>query len=449
MEVAYPKAEEDLIDFLNRCNISNTNAMLCPRCSAMFDKEAAKYVEGFLPHTKRERGWFENRPKFGFNKRGVPYKMKSSKQNSGREHKNTFNPPSKIPTDTWVFSRGKKTGYSTPPTKWVKRVATTPHQKEASNSKRYAYNNNYKGKHHMTKTQWRKYQRQKKANTLKDVTNVDKGERKKETVFEMVKRPATKRIFPPLPTLKKDFPEEDEELTSNFSESDTSFDLVCVVSVLQIEYDVPSEVNEVDSDFTDEMAIHRPLCYYVMNNGSVEDQHAVFERPDVSMRLHLKPLFIQAKINGVGVNKVLVDGGATVNLLPQSFLRKIGLFDSNLKPHNVILTNYEGTTGNSLGVVEVDLIVGSISRTTMFMVVPSKANFNVLLGREWTHGVGVVPCTLHQRIAIWRKDGLVENIEADQSYFLAEVNNITKKNFDKQLAYIPPVMSLGPKYTIL
>jgi hypothetical protein len=84
----------------------------------------------------------------------------------------------------------------------------------------------------------------------------------------------------------------------------------------------------------------------------------------------------------VGVNRVLVNGGATLNLLPQSFLRKIGLVDSNLKPHNVILTNYEGTTGNSLGVVEVDLIVGSVNRTTMFMVVPSKANFNVVLGRE-------------------------------------------------------------------
>ncbi|KEH17559.1 hypothetical protein MTR_0008s0310 [Medicago truncatula] len=184
------------------------------------------------------------------------------------------------------------------------------------------------------------------------------------------------------------------------------------------------------------MAIHKPLCYYVMNNGGVEDQHAVFERPDVSMRLHLKPLFIQAKINGIGVNKVL------------SFLKKIRLFDSDLKPHNVILTNYEGTMGNSLGAVELDLVVGSVSRTTMFMVVPSKENFNVLLVREWIHGVGAVPCTVHQRIAIWKDDGLVENIEADQSYFLVEVNNITKKNFDKQLAHIPPVMSLGPKYTI-
>jgi hypothetical protein len=171
------------------------------------------------------------------------------------------------------------------------------------------------------------------------------------------------------------------------------------------------------------------LCYYVMNNGCVENQHAVFEKPDFPMMHHLKPLFIQAKTNGVGVNKVLVDGGASVNLLPQAFLSKIGLVDSDLKPHNVVLTNYEGTTGKSLGAVEVELIVGSVSRTTMFMVVPSKANFNVLLGREWMHGVG--PSTLHQRLAVWKDNGLVENIEGDQSYFFAEVNNITKKNFDK------------------
>jgi hypothetical protein len=60
----------------------------------------------------------------------------------------------------------------------VKRVATTSHQQETSNSSKYAYNNNYKGNNPMTKTQWRRYQRQKKASALKDVTNVEKKEMK-------------------------------------------------------------------------------------------------------------------------------------------------------------------------------------------------------------------------------------------------------------------------------
>ena len=162
----------------------------------------------------------------------------------------------------------------------------------------------------------------------------------------MVKKLATERIFPPLSTIKKDLPREDEEMTSNFSDSEPNLDIVCnVVSILPVEYDFTSEVNEVETDFTEEMANHKPLCYYVMNNGCVENQHAIFEKPYFPMTYHPKPLFIQAKINGVGVNKVLVDGSATVNLLTQSFLNKIDLVDSDLKPHNVVLANYEGTTG--------------------------------------------------------------------------------------------------------
>jgi len=48
---------------------------------------------------------------------------------------------------------------------------------------------------------------------------------------------------------------------------------------------------------------------------------------------------------------------------------------------------------------------------------------------------------MHQRISIWIDDGIVENIEADQSYFLAEVNQITRKTFDKNLEKIAPCSS--------
>jgi len=70
--------------------------------------------------------------------------------------------------------------------------------------------------------------------------------------------------------------------------------------------------------------------------------------------------------------------------------------------------------------------VGTEVRLTLFMVVPSKTNFELLLGKEWIHEIGVVPSSMHQRITIWRDDGTVKSIEADQSYFLAEVNQMTK-----------------------
>lgn len=83
-------------------------------------------------------------------------------------------------------------------------------------------------------------------------------------------------------------------------------------------------------------------------------------------------------------------------------------------------------------------MVGTTIRLTLFMVVPTKVNYNLLLGREWSHGVAYVPSSMHQRITIWKPDGVFETIKADQSFFKADVNHIEKLNFDLKLANVPP-----------
>lgn len=140
----------------------------------------------------------------------------------------------------------------------------------------------------------------------------------------------------------------------------------------------------------------------------------------------------------IRINKILMDGGVTVNLMSHFMLKKIGKDDINTKPHNMVLSNYEGNIGTTIGVIQVDLTVGTIIRPKMFMVIALKANDNLLLGYEWIHGVGAVLYSLHQRISIWRNDGILENIEADQSYYMAEVNLIDMRHFDKHLANIAP-----------
>jgi len=74
IQVVFPKAEEDLIHFLDRCKISGSPVMLCPRCSVVFDKGDAKNVEGFRPQSKRKGKWAHKRPKFSFDKANVPIK---------------------------------------------------------------------------------------------------------------------------------------------------------------------------------------------------------------------------------------------------------------------------------------------------------------------------------------------------------------------------------------
>lgn len=55
------------------------------------------------------------------------------------------------------------------------------------------------------------------------------------------------------------------------------------------------------------------------------------------------------------MNKILVDGGAVVNLMPHFLLVKIGKFDIDLRHHNMVFSNYEGKTGQTTGVIQMDI----------------------------------------------------------------------------------------------
>lgn len=185
-----------------------------------------------------------------------------------------------------------------------------------------------------------------------------------------------------------------------------------------------------------------------MNSGVVEEQKATFERPIPGMMYHLKPLFIREKVDGIAVNKVFVDGVTAVNLMPHTLFKKMGKGDEDLRQHNMDLSNYERKTNNIMGVVQVDLVVGTTTRSTLFMVIDSKTNFSLLLGQEWIHGIGAVPSMVHLRLRIWRKDAVVENIEADQSYYRVDDRG-SKRSFDQHLANIAPSDDESGSYTFV
>lgn len=113
----------------------------------------------------------------------------------------------------------------------------------------------------------------------------------------MARRPLKKRIFPSLAPIKVDAKDEDVEMvTENFSTSEGNFEVLCsVVSVLPVEYDVVTEVTYTEEEYSaKDMAGHKPVCYYVMNDGCVEEQNAIFERPDRDDEL-FEPSFYKGK----------------------------------------------------------------------------------------------------------------------------------------------------------
>src|ERR1051325_2936516 len=164
---------------------------------------------------------------------------------------------------------------------------------------------NYKGKNSMSRSQWHRHQRNKKAE--RDSKSMEVGESSTNKPASIVqtrgKPPVSRRLFSPKKEVGEDKEQkvaanEEEMMTDDFeSEGESFFNANCnVVSVLPCEYNQETEVYASEETDEDEMARHRPVCYYVMNNGAVEEQNAFFEKPDEGMKYHLKPLFIRAKI---------------------------------------------------------------------------------------------------------------------------------------------------------
>jgi hypothetical protein len=143
-------------------------------------------------------------------------------------------------------------------------------------------------------------------------------------------------------------------------------------------------------------------------------QLVIFEKPQEKNYRHLKALFIKGYINGNPVNKMLVDTGAAVNIMPYSVLCWLGRSAKDMIKTNVTLSHFNGQATETQGALNVDLIVGSKTFLTSFFIVSSKSTYTVVLRRDWIHANCCIPSTMHQCLIQW--DGHeVEVVHADDS----------------------------------
>ena len=96
------------------------------------------------------------------------------------------------------------------------------------------------------------------------------------------------------------------------------------------------------------------------------------------------------------VNRVLVDNGVAVNILPTSMLRKLLKTKNELIVTDISVSGFAGGATKMKRVIPIEVKVGSKIATVAFFVVNTNSAYNVLLGRDWIHSNWVVPSSLHQ-----------------------------------------------------
>ena len=76
-------------------------------------------------------------------------------------------------------------------------------------------------------------------------------------------------------------------------------------------------------------------------------QQAIFDKP-VKHR-HLKALYVTGFVDGKPMNKMLVDGGASVNLMPYTTFRKLGKGLGDLIETGMMLKDFGGNASKTRG----------------------------------------------------------------------------------------------------
>ena len=109
-------------------------------------------------------------------------------------------------------------------------------------------------------------------------------------------------------------------------------------------------------------------------------QQAIFDKP-VKHR-HLKALDVKGFVDGKSMNKMLMDGGASVNLMSYTTFCRLGKGPGDLIETDIMLKDFGGNASKTWGTMNVELTIGSKTLLTTFFVIDGKGSYSLLLCRD-------------------------------------------------------------------
>ncbi|KAM1599569.1 hypothetical protein ACFXTN_022136 [Malus domestica] len=132
---------------------------------------------------------------------------------------------------------------------------------------------------------------------------------------------------------------------------------------------------------------------------------------------HLKPIYVAAHLEGIPFKRVLIDGGAAINILPAKQMKKIGRGVEDPIPTDFTVSSFSSAITKTHGILPLEVDLGSKQIMLAFFVVDCASTYGALLGRDWIHQSLAIPSTLHQQM-----------VEAESRPFLPTAN-VAEANF--------------------
>ncbi|KAL0291098.1 UNVERIFIED_CONTAM: hypothetical protein Sradi_7034200, partial [Sesamum radiatum] len=108
-----------------------------------------------------------------------------------------------------------------------------------------------------------------------------------------------------------------------------------------------------------------------------------------------RPLFVAGYVREQKVNRILIDGGSTVNILPLQVLKKVEIPVDELSNSRLMIQGFNQGGQRAVGIIRMQLTMEDMVSSALFHVIDAKTSYNMLLGRPWLQENAVVPSTWH------------------------------------------------------
>uniref|UniRef100_A0A7N2L0M9 RNA-directed DNA polymerase n=1 Tax=Quercus lobata TaxID=97700 RepID=A0A7N2L0M9_QUELO len=171
-------------------------------------------------------------------------------------------------------------------------------------------------------------------------------------------------------------------------------------------------------------ALEEPEIYAPHTNTLQQTQGCYACSPDLTFtdedlllgsKPHNRPLYVSGYAREQRIERILVDGGSAVNILPKMTMKRLGFTMEELSHSRLVIQGFNQGGQRAIGLIHLELSIGELKSNVLFHVIDAKTTYNMLLGRPWIHENGIVPSTLHQCFKFFQNG--IKKVDADLKPF--------------------------------
>ena len=132
---------------------------------------------------------------------------------------------------------------------------------------------------------------------------------------------------------------------------------------------------------------------------------------------HVRPLYLTGYIGSTCVERVQVDPGSALSIIPRRLLSFLNIPLYRLPSTNTTIVGFNTGSSSPLGKIRLRCQMGDLKSDLTYYVIDADTSYNMLLGRSWIHDNWIVSSTLHQYFKYVDDQSEVRIVFADKQPF--------------------------------